>query len=127
MKIEHIAMYVDDLERAKGFFESYFGGIPGNIYHNSQTGFSSYFLRFTDGARLELMHRPDVRKAHNSCNNMGYAHIAFSLGSKDNVDELTKRLEYDGYTVISGSRTTGDGYYESCILDSEGNTIELTV
>ncbi|MBE6933075.1 MAG: glyoxalase [Ruminococcaceae bacterium] len=126
MRIEHIAMYVKDLERAKGFFVTYFGAAAGPLYHNTKTDFRSYFLSFSDGARLEIMHRPAMAEAKAQVRT-GFIHIAFSLGSKDAVDALTRRMKDDGYPVISGPRTTGDGYYESCILDLEGNQIELTV
>lgn len=126
MRIEHIAMYVEDLERAKGFFETYFGAAAGPLYHNTKTDFRSYFLSFSDGARLEIMHRLAMAEARAQVRT-GFIHIAFSLGSKDAVDALTRRMKDDGYPVISGPRTTGDGYYESCILDLEGNQIELTV
>ena len=127
MKIEHIAMYVRDLEESKRFFERYFGAVSGNRYQNLRTGFSSYFLSFSDGSRLEIMHSDDVDYSQHPLRFTGYIHTAFSLGSKERVDELTAELCADGYTVISGPRTTGDGYYESCILDGEGNQIELTV
>lgn len=126
MRIEHIAMYVEDLERAKDFFETYFGAAPGPLYHNPKTDFRSYFLRFSDGARLEIMHRPAMEEAKAQVRT-GFIHLAFSLGSKEAVDALTRRMKADGYPVISGPRTTGDGYYESCLLDLEGNQIELTV
>lgn len=127
MKIEHIALYVQDLERSREFFTRYFGAHSNNGYHNPKTDFRSYFLTFDDGARLELMTKPDLSDSGDLLNRFGYAHIAFSLGSKEEVDRLTALLRSDGYSVISGPRTTGDGYYESCILDAEGNTIELTV
>ncbi|MGZ7144627.1 VOC family protein, partial [Streptococcus pyogenes] len=57
----------------------------------------------------------------------GFIHLAFSLGSKEKVDLLTERMKADGYELLSGPRTTGDGYYESCLLAFEGNMIELTV
>ena len=127
MKIEHVALYVSDLERAKTFFVTYFQAVPNTKYQNPKTGFSSYFLQFEDGARLELMWKPQLEFPEKSLNRAGYAHLAFQLGSRDAVDQLTKRLLQDGYQVISGPRITGDGYYESCILDLEGNQIELTV
>ncbi|MBO8435978.1 MAG: VOC family protein [Spirochaetes bacterium] len=127
MKIEHIALYVVDLEREKTFFETYFGATAGTLYHNKSTGFSSYFLSFTDGARLEIMTSPAVSDDEKKMARSGFIHIAFSLGSRKNVDRMTERLRLDGYTVASGPRTTGDGYYESCVLDPEGNQIELTV
>ena len=127
MKIEHTAMYVADLEMAKDFFVKYFGGRANDIYHNHKTGFRSYFITFDEGVRLELMNKPGVSAVDNTSERMGYAHIAFSVGSKEKVDELTERLKNDDYDMVSGPRTTGDGYYESCVLDIEGNRIEITV
>lgn len=127
MKIEHIAMYVNDLEKARKFFETYFGAVSNEGYHNPKTDFRSYFLSFEDGARLEIMTKPDLTDSGDFLNRFGYAHIAFSVGSKEAVDSLTLHLKEDGYNVISGPRTTGDGYYESCIIGFEGNLIEITV
>ena len=127
MKIEHIALYVSDLEGARDFFVKYFGAKSNEGYHNQRTDFRSYFLRFQDGARLEIMTKPDLTDSGDFLNRFGYAHIAFSVGRKEAVDALTARLKKDGYPVISGPRTTGDGYYESCILGFEGNIIEITV
>lgn len=125
MKIEHIALYVRDLEGARDFFAAYFGGIPNEGYHNRKTDFRSYFLRFGDGSRLELMTRPELAEGKDGC--LGYAHLAFSVGSPERVDSLTAKLRQDGYAVLSGPRTTGDGYYESCVAGFEGNLIEITV
>lgn len=125
MKIEHIAMYVRDLEGMKVFYETYFGAVSNKKYHNPKTGLSTYFLTFADGARLEIMHRPDMTKQNRGQMGSGYIHLAFSTGSKDAVDALTKKLADEGFEVISGPRITGDGYYESCILDPEGNQIEI--
>lgn len=127
MKIEHAALYVLDLEAAREFFIRYFGAKPGDRYHNPRTGFSSYFLSFEQGARLELMHRADAIDAPKPEFRTGYAHIAFSVGSKQRVDDLSAELSAAGFTVLSGPRTTGDGYYESCIVAFEDNLIELTV
>ena len=127
MKIEHIALYVNDLEKARDFFATYFGAEANEVYHNPNTGFRSYFLCFQDGARMEIMTKPDLTDSGDFLNRFGYAHIAFSVGRKEAVDALTARLKKDGYPVISGPRTTGDGYYESCILGFEGNLIEITV
>ena len=127
MKIDHIALYVSDLERARDFFIQYFGAQSNDGYHNPKTDFRSYFLSFDDGSRLEIMTKPDLTDSGDFLNRFGYAHIAFSIGSKEKVDELTATLASDGYTIYSGPRTTGDGYYESCILDFEGNLIEITV
>ena len=127
MKIEHIALYVNDLENARDFFITYFGAAVGQKYHNPRSDFQSYFLSFEDGARLEIMTKPDLTDSGDFLNRFGYAHIAFRVGSRDAVDQLTLRLKQDGYPVISGPRTTGDGYYESCIVGFEGNLIEITV
>ena len=127
MKMEHVAVYVKDLEAAKDFFVRYFDAKPGEGYHNVKTGFRSYFLSFEDGARLEIMNKPDAAEREKELAQTGYIHMAFSVGSKEQVEALTARLSSDGYRVISGPRVTGDGYYESCILDSEGNQIEITV
>lgn len=127
MKVEHVALYVEDLNRAKNFFEDYFNATAGELYHNPNTDFRSYFLSFDDGSRLEIMNRPNLVPVDRDHDHLGFAHLAFSVGSKDAVDDLTDRLKRDGFKVISGPRTTGDGYYESCILDLEGNQIEITV
>ena len=127
MKIEHIAMYLNDLEKARDFFVKYLGGTSNDGYHNSSTGFRSFFISFDDGARLELMNKPEMDDPKKPLNRTGYVHLAFSVGSREKVDDLTARLKQDGYEVISGPRTTGDGYYESCIIGIEGNQIELTV
>jgi lactoylglutathione lyase len=126
MKIEHIALYVNDLEKARDFFVKYLDGISNDGYHNPKTDFRSYFISFEDGARLELMNKPDMADDEKKLNRTGYAHIAFSVGSKEKVDSLTVTLKSDGYKVVSGPRTTGDGYYESCIVAIEGNQIEIT-
>ena len=127
VRIEHIAMYVTDLEKAREFFVTYFQAASNDGYHNLKTGFRSYFLTFGDGARLELMCRPGMEDTEKTLGRTGYAHIAFSVGSKEAVDALTRRLKSDGYRVISGPRTTGDGYYESCVVALEDNQIEITV
>ena len=126
MVIEHIAMYVNNLEVARDFFVKYLGGTSNAGYHNPNTDFRSYFISFEDGARLELMNKPGLEDMEKPLNRTGYAHIAFSLGTKEKVDEMTARLKADGYNVVSGPRTTGDGYYESCVVVFEGNQIELT-
>ena len=127
MKIEHIALYVEDLEEIKNFFIKYLGAKANNGYHNPRTNFRSYFLSFKDGARLEIMQRPEMVNLPKEAARTGYAHIAFSVGSREKVDALTAELKADGYDVVSGPRITGDGYYESCIVAMEGNQIEITV
>lgn len=127
MRIEHIAMYVNDLETVKDFFVKYFNATSNEGYHNKTTDFRSYFLSFDDGARLEIMKKPVMEDGIKDLARTGYIHIAFSLGSKEAVDELTEKMKRDGYEIISGPRTTGDGYYESCVVGIEGNQIEITV
>lgn len=126
MRIEHIAMYVNDLEKTRDFFVKYFNAASNDGYHNKTTNFRSYFLTFDDGARLEIMNKPEMEDSGKTFARTGYIHIAFSLGSKDAVNELTGKLQAEGYTVVSGPRTTGDGYYESCVVGIEGNQIEIT-
>lgn len=127
MHIEHVALYVNDLDAAKQFFTRYFGARSNEPYHNATTGFRSYFLSFDDGARLEIMTRPDMDDLEKPLARTGLVHLAFSVGSPEAVDRLTAQLAADGYRVASGPRTTGDGYYESCIVALEGNQIEITV
>ena len=127
MVIEHVAMYVNDLEKARDFFVSFLNGKSNDGYHNEKTGFQSYFISFDGGARIEIMNKPDMTDDNKGLNRTGYAHLAFSVGSKEKVDELTEQIRSAGYEVISGPRTTGDGYYESCIVAFEGNQIELTI
>lgn len=127
MKIEHVALYVHDLEGARTFFMKYLGAKSNDGYHNPRTDFRSYFLSFDGGARLELMNKPGMTDVPKALARTGYAHIAFSVGSKEKVDALTAELKAAGYEVIGVPRTTGDGYYESCILAIEQNQIEITV
>lgn len=127
MQIEHIAMYVNDLEKMKEFFVRYFGAEANDGYHNKTTEFRSYFLTFEDGARLEIMNRPNMEDQNKRLARTGFVHIAFRMRSKEEVDRLTGRLKEDGYEVLSGPRTTGDGYYESCIIGPEGNQIEIVL
>ncbi len=127
MKIEHVAIWVNDLEKMKRFYENYFRAQAGEKYHNPAKNFTSYFLSFSNGARLEIMHRPDILKKNITADSIGITHIAFSLGSKEQVDLLTEELHDDGYEVVGQPRTTGDGYYESVVKDPEGNRLELTV
>lgn len=127
MRIEHTALWVKDLEQSKEFFVKYFEGKANKKYHNIKTGFTSYFISFDGGERLEIMNSPALEALNKEIAFTGFAHLAFSVGSKEMVDELTNLLVSDGYKVVSGPRTTGDGYYESCVLDNEGNRIEITV
>ncbi len=129
MLIEHVAIWSKNIEALRSFYERYFGATSNAKYVNSGVRFESYFLTFPSGARLELMQMPGVaEKPHGAETQfLGYAHIAFSTGSKEAVDTLTARLCNDGFEILEGPRTTGDEYYESCILDPAGNRIEITV
>ena len=128
MKIEHIALWTKDLERIKDFYIEFFCGKSNDKYINRKTGFESYFITFDSGARLEIMQMPSVPVNRNDIDEQytGYIHIAMSIGSRENVDELTNRLRKEGYRVVSEPRETGDRYYESCVLDPDGNRIEIT-
>lgn len=127
MKIDHVAMYVKDIEVSKRFYETYFSAKSNEMYHNPKTGLKTYFLTFDSGARLEVMERPDMVNTSPHVYQQGLIHIAFNVGSKENVDELTEVLLANGCTHISGPRTTGDGYYESCVYDPDGNQLEITI
>jgi lactoylglutathione lyase len=129
MKIEHIAIWTIDLEMLKDFYIRYFQGKTGNRYTNPRTGFRSYFLSFGGETRLEIMSMPVVRSSSGKDLNqhLGLAHISFSLGTQEAVDRLTQELSEDGYPVLDGPRWTGDGYYESQVLDPDGNRIEITI
>lgn len=128
MKIDHIALYVKNLEKTKEFYKKYFNATENEKYHNLKTGLETYFLTFPgNNIRLEIMTRPELVNRNEKIMNMGFIHLAFSVGSKEKVDELTKKLVDDGFKCLSGPRITGDGYYESVIEDLEGNLIEITV
>ena len=129
MRIEHIAIWTRDLERLRNFYETYFAGKANTKYVNPPKQFESYFLAFADGARLELMQMPSVTPRKNDSEQQftGYSHIAISVGSREKVDALTDQLRHDGYRILGSPRTTGDGYYESSVLDPDGNRIEITV
>lgn len=125
--INHVGLYVSDLEASREFFETYFGAVSSEMYHNPVKLFSSYMLTFGDGARLEIMTKPDLSQPSERINHYGYAHFSVSVGSHDAVNSITEKLVEDGYRLIDGPRTTGDGYYESAVLDAEGNVVEITV
>ena len=155
MKIEHIAIWVKDIDKVCEFYRKYFGGVVHPIYHNPVKQFTSRFVTFDDGARLEIMHRPDIdhvwpvtslqsdmltlghagvqaprrdtRDRMFHVERLGFTHVSFSVGSKEEVDRLTKEMSTDGIQVVGQPRTTGDGYYESVILDPEGNRVEVTI
>ncbi len=129
MKIEHLAIWTNKLEEMKDFYCEYFECRANDKYKNELKEFESYFLTFEDGARIELMHVPDIVEEEEfvMITKLGIAHFAISLGSELNVRRLTERIREDGYTVLSEVRRTGDGYLESVIEDPEGNCIELTI
>ncbi|MCX6044149.1 MAG: VOC family protein [Chloroflexi bacterium] len=129
MQIEHIAIWTHNLEALKDFYATYFAAVVGNKYRNPNKQFESYFLSFTTGARLELMQRPTIPATKNDLESQftGYIHLAFAVGSQEQVDQLTERLRHDGYKVADEPRRTGDGYYESVVLDPDGNRIEITI
>ncbi|SKB25641.1 lactoylglutathione lyase [Acetoanaerobium noterae] len=129
MNIEHIAIWTSDIERLKLFYIEYFGCTSGSKYINSSKSFESYFLMFDSGCRLELIQMPSIPlNLNNSFSQyLGLIHFAVSVGSKEKVDELTTKLRSDGYEIVGEPRVTGDGYYESCILDPDGNRIEITI
>ena len=128
MKFEHIAIWAGDLEKIKKFYQAYFGMQSTDKYVNPNKGYSSYFLSFSNSkTRLEIMHREDVSELLSSRANMiGLTHISISVGSKEKVDKMTEQFRKDGIRIIGEPRTTGDGYYESVILDVEGNQVEIT-
>lgn len=124
MKIEHIGIWVKDLEVMKNFYETYFGAEAGPKYHNAKTGFTSYFMCFAEGARVELMHRDDIQELPVEA--LGFAHLAVQVGDEREVDGKAETFSKNGFEVLSGPRRTGDGYYEAVIIDPEGNRIEIT-
>lgn len=128
MILEHIAIWTHRLEELKLFYETYFGGRSNEKYTNRANGFSSYFLTFQTGSRLELMQMPGVPEVYRDLKNQftGFIHMAFEAESKQRVDLLTEQLRSDGYQVIGEPRTTGDGYYESVVLDPDENRVEIT-
>ena len=127
MKIDHIAVYCLDLEAMRDFFVKYFHATSNNLYHNKRTGLRSYFLTFPDGdVRLEIMSRPEVTSVDESLMRHGFVHLSVSVGTKEQVDRMTSELREAGYEVLSGPRTTGDGYYESVIQAPENIQVEIT-
>ena len=128
MRIEHVALWTKDLERMKDFYVEFFQGKTNEKYVNPKTDFESYFIAFDSGARLEIMQKASIPENRNDVDEQytGFIHVAISTASRGNVDELTNRLRGEGYRVVSEPRTTGAGYYESCVLDPDGNRIEIT-
>lgn len=128
MKIDHVGIWVKDLDKMTIFYQKYFKGVSGERYHNPLKKFTSCFIEFPAGPRLELMHNPDIIRdnEYSDEKQLGYIHISFSVGSENDVDWLTANLKSDGFKIMDGPRRTGDGYYESVVLDPEGNRVEIT-
>ncbi len=127
MRVEHIAIYVKDLDKSRTFYEKYFNAKSNELYHNKTRDFKSYFLSFESGARLELMNLPVLEDASENIKRYGIIHIAFSVGSEQKVRDLTEEIRLAGYEIVSEPHVTGDGYYESTVKDNEGNLVEITV
>ncbi len=129
MKIEHLAIWTNHLERLKDFYLKYFEAIPNEKYVNPKKQFHSYFLSFSGGPRLELMQMPGIPLNESDVYKQftGLIHFAISVGSKEKVDSLTEQIRADGFEVVGEPRWTGDGYYESVILDPDKNRIEITI
>lgn len=125
MNIAHIAIWTKDLEAMKDFYCKYFMGKSNKKYVNPIKGFESYFISFESGTQLELMRKQTIDKPLESEERLGITHFAFKLSSKDAVLSLTETLRSDGFSIVGEPRTTGDGYFESVVLDIEGNRIEL--
>lgn len=129
MIIEHVAIWTSDLEKLKKYYTMYFGGKASDKYINSKKVFESYFLAFDSGSRLELMQMPGIPENKNDTivkQHSGIIHIAFGVNTKEEVDKKAQQLKADGFTILSGPRTTGDGYYEFETLDPDNNRIEVT-
>lgn len=129
MTINHVAIWTSQLEELKAFYEKYFQGSSNEKYVNTKKGFESYFITFKEGASLELMRRVGMNEQDKDAEKFysGFTHMAFSVGSKEKVDELTEKMVNDGFKKLDGPRTTGDGFYESSIVDPDGNILEITV
>ena len=124
MYIEHVAVYAKDIEKIKEFYIKYFNVKVSELYHNKKTSFKSYFLTFDSGSRMEVTTKKFL--TGRAAESLGYAHIAIAVGDRKVVDEYANKFVKDGYPLLNGPRTTGDGYYEAVIQDPEGNLIELT-
>ena len=129
MRIEHLAIWTDDLEALKDYYSRYFGGVPNEKYRNESTQFESYFLTFESGARLELMYKPNIPDNANDrvgLQHKGLIHFAFALPTRAEVDAKAEELRQAGFKILRGPRQTGDGYYEFETLDPDNNRLEVT-
>lgn len=127
MHIHHIGIWTLDLDRLIRFYTDYFEASARPEYSNPRKGYRSRFLRFRSGATIEIATLNGLPGHLGDTPRVGYAHLAIATGSVESVDALTERLRKDGYAVVDGPRWTGDGYYESAVLDPDGNRIEITV
>lgn len=125
MRIEHLAIWTKNIEALRAFYIKYFGATSNDVYRNPTKNFQSYFLSFGTGCRLELMQKPEIPENGNLGEAIGITHFAFTVGSETSVNDLTERLRQDGHRIVGEPRWTGDGYYESVVLDPEGNRIEI--
>lgn len=127
MKINHIGIWTNQLEEMKMFYFNFFNGKSNDKYVNPAKGFESYFIRFGNNVAIEIMQKVTIKENRNHPYEeyIGLAHISFSLGSREAVDILTEQIRRAGYPVVSEPRVTGDGYYESVILDPDNNRIEI--
>jgi lactoylglutathione lyase len=124
-RLEHVALWVRDVDRVAAFYASYFDARIGERYENPRKGFQSRFLAFASGARLEVMARTDIA-SRGAGESLGFAHVAIAIGDEAAVDALAVRCKAEGVPVLDGPRRTGDGYYECVVLDPEGNRVEVT-
>ena len=127
MKIDHVAIWTTNLEGLRNFYMHYFDASCGEIYYNHSKEFRSYFLTFDSDCKLEIMEMPNIPKSKNDTLKQytGIIHFAFKAGSKTQVDQIASQLKKDGFKVVSEPRTTGDGFYESVILDPDNNRVEI--
>ena len=127
MLIHHLAIWTKNLEQLKDFYVSHFNCKANHKYRNESKNFESYFLSFGEGPKVELMQMPGIPDNLNNSlkQSIGLIHFAISVGDRQNVIALTNQLRNDGFTIVSEPRQTGDGYFESCVLDPDGNQIEL--
>ena len=132
MKLEHVAIWTDRLETLREFYETYFDARANEKYVSDsefKEHFESYFLSFDSGARLELMVRVGVPQGDNAdgFESTGINHIALSVETPGELDRLYGRLKDGGVKIVGEPHMTGDGYYEACVLDPDGNRVEITV